>query len=180
MDVIYLIIILLFSYFIITVNKFIKLNNRFKESFATMDVYLKKRWDLIPNYVEIVKGYTKHEQNTFKNITVLRNINYANLSNEEKINKNEQLSKNVTQFIAISEKYPELKANEEFINLSNTLVKLEDEIAQSRKYYNAVVREFNNKVQMFPSNIIAKLMGLKPQKMFYVEENERENIEVNL
>lgn len=180
MDIVYLIIILLFSYFIITINKFVKLNNRFKESFATMDIYLKKRWDLIPNYVEIVKGYSTHEQSTFKYITSLRNINYNNLSKEEKINKNEQLSKNITQFIIISEKYPELKANEEFINLSKTLVKLEDEIAHSRKYYNAVVRDFNNKVQMFPSNLIAKLIGIKPKKMFCIEDNERKNIEVNM
>lgn len=174
------IIILILIYFGITYNSLVKLSNAVKEAFSTMDVYLKKRWDLIPNIVETVKGYAKHEKSTLKEIIELRNSAYDNMTVNEKVDMNNKLSQEINRLMAISESYPDLKANENFKDLSKQLTKIEDDIANSRKYYNGTVRIFNNKVQMFPSNIVAKTLGYKEQKMFEVDVAERENIKVNL
>lgn len=174
------IIVLLIIYSIIQYNAFVKANNNVKEAFSTMDVYLKKRWDLIPNLVEVVKGYAKHEKDTFNQITSLRTGNYEEMSIDKKINVNEQLTQGITKIVAIAEKYPELKASGNFSNLSNDLTKIEDEIANSRKYYNGTVRELNNKIQMFPSNIIASLFGFKQWNSFEANSKERNNVKVSL
>ena len=178
--VIVVIVVLVLIYFGVTYNSFVKLNNTVKEAFSTMDVYLKKRWDLIPNIVEIVKGYAKHEKSTLKEIIELRNSIYDNMSANEKVNVNNKLSQGISKLMAIAEAYPDLKANENFKNLSQQLTKVEDDIANSRKYYNGAVRIFNNKVQMFPSNIVAGILGFKEQKMFEANETERENVQVKL
>ena len=180
MVVLVVIIVVILLYFIVTYNKLTKLNNMVNESFATMDVYLKKRWDLIPNLVEIVKGYAKHEESTFEEISKLRSRNYEELSREEKIKTNEQINKNIERIVALAESYPELKANENYIQLSNNLTRVEDEIAQSRKYYNAVVRDYNNKVEMIPSNVVAKALGYTTKSMFTTNDKERQNIKVKL
>ena len=174
------IIVLIIIYFIVTYNNFVKLNNTFKEAFSTMDVYLKKRWDLIPNIVETVKGYVKHEKDTLKEMVELRNNTYDNMSTNEKVEVNNKLSQEINKLMAIAESYPDLKASENFKDLSQQLTKVEEDIANSRKYYNGVVKKFNDKVQMFPSNIIAKILRYKEQKMFEINENERENIKVEL
>lgn len=174
------IILLLVVYGLFVYNKLVKLDNKVKEAFATMDVYLKKRWDLIPNIVDTVKGYAKHEKDTFKEVVDLRNSAYDKMSDDEKINANEKLNGGINKIIALAEAYPDLKANKNFLGLQNDLSHIEDEIAQSRKYYNAVVRIFNNKVQMIPSNIFAKIFGYKPKKMFEANENEKENVKVEL
>ena len=174
------IIVLIVIYALALYNSFVKLNNKVKEAFSTMDVYLKKRWDLIPNIVEIVKGYAKHEKDTLKEVVELRNSTYDKMSDEEKIKTNEQLSSGINKIMALAEAYPELKANENFKDLSNQLTKIEDDIANSRKYYNGVVRIYNNKVEMFPSNIFAGLFGYKSKAMFEASANERENVKVEL
>ena len=174
------IIVLLIIYFLVTYNSLVKSNNIVKEAFSTMDVYLKKRWDLVPNLVEIVKIYAKYEKETFDTITSLRTNNYDNMSMNKKINVNEQLADGIYKIIAISENYPELKASENFLQLSRDLTKIEDEIANSRKYYNGAVRIFNNKVQMFPSNVIANIFGFKQAKMFEANADEKNNVKVNL
>lgn len=174
------IIVLILIYFGITYNSFVKLNNTVKEAFSTMDVYLKKRWDLIPNIVETVKGYAKHEKSTLKEIIELRNSTYDNMSANEKVDVNNKLSQGINKLMAIAEAYPDLKANENFKDLSQQLTKVEDDIANSRKYYNGSVRIFNDKVQMFPSNIVAGMLGFKEQKMFEASESERENVQVKL
>lgn len=171
---------LIVIYGLITYNSLMKLNNKVKEAFSTMDVYLKKRWDLIPNIVESVKGYSEHEKNTLKEIIELRNISYDEMSSNEKVNLNNQLAPKISKLMAIAESYPELKASENFIDLNKQLIKVEDDIANARKYYNATIRIMNNKVQMFPSNLIANLLGFKEQKMFEVKESERENVKVDL
>ena len=174
------VIALCILYFLLTYNRFIKLKNKVEEAFATMDVYLKKRWDLIPNIVETVKGYAKHEKDTLKEIVNLRNENYDNMSDNEKIEKNKEITKGIAKIMVLAEAYPELKANENFLSLSKELSSIEDEIAQSRKYYNAVVRDYNDKVQMIPSNFVALMMKLKPKTMFIAEEEERKNVKVKL
>ena len=110
----------------------------------------------------------------------LRSNRYDSLSNEMKIKTNERLNNAINKIMVLAESYPELKANENFLQLSNNLTSIEDEIAQSRKYYNAVVRNFNNKVEMIPSNIVAKLLGYKTKLMFTADDNERENVKVKM
>lgn len=180
---VYIVVTLIFIiviYIFVLYNQFVKLNNKVKEAFSTMDVYLKKRWDLIPNIVEMVKEYADYEKNVLKEVTELRNVIYDRMNNEEKIKTNQELSNCIHKIMMLTENYPDLKASENFKDLSNKLTKLEDEIANSRKYYNAVVRMFNNKVEMFPNNIFSKIFGYKSKAMFEVREDERENIKVKL
>lgn len=174
------IILLIIIYVLWTFNSLIKLNNKVKEAFATMDVYLKKRWDLIPNLIETVKGYVKHEKNTLENIILLRNTIYDKMTIENKLFTNEQVSESISNLMILSENYPELRASENFRKLSQNLTSIENEIANSRKYYNAIIRMYNNKVEMFPSSIIANILGYKTKTMFEAEINERHNIKIDL
>ena len=173
------IVILLVLFCLIIYNNLVKSRNLVKEAFSTMDVYLKKRWDLVPNLVEVVKGYTSHENSTLTKITELRANSYNDLTMDRKINVNEQLTNAISSIIAISENYPELKASENFLNLSNNLTKIEDDIANSRKYYNGTVRIYNNKIQMFPSNVIASLFKFKEASMFEAGIDEKNNVKVD-
>lgn len=174
------VIILILIYFLVTYNDLIKKNNLVKEAFSTMDIYLKKRWDLIPNLVEVVKGYMEYEKETFNEITTLRMNTYDSMSTNKKIDVNEQLTQSICRIMMISENYPELKSNENFLQLSHELTNIEDEIANSRKYYNGTVRILNNKIQMFPSNIVAGLLGFKRANMFEANIEEKNNVEVEL
>ena len=167
-------------YLITTYNSFVKMKNMIGEAFSTMDVYLKKRWDLLPNLVETVKGYAKHESSVLENIVSLRSSSYDNMSAEDKIDTNEKLSAGISRLIAVAENYPDLKASKNFSDLSAQLSAIEGEIAQSRKYYNAVVRNMNTKIEMFPSNIIAGLFGFKQSKMFEAKDEERASVKVEL
>lgn len=176
--VVIIVVILLFVF--VTYNNFVKLNNKVEESFSTMDVYLKKRWDLIPNIVEVVKGYAKHEKSTLEEVINLRNSSYDKMSTNEKVDLNNKLSDVMGRLIAVAEAYPDLKANSNFMNLSNELSKVEEDIANARKYYNATVRNFNDKVEMVPSNIVAKIFGYKEKNMFEANEEERKNVNVKL
>ena len=171
--VVVLLLLILPSY-----NNFVKLNSKVEEAFSTMDVYLKKRWDLIPNIVETVKGYAKHEKSTLEEIVKLRNSSYDNMSTDSKVDTNNKLSQGISKIMALAESYPELKANENFKELSKELSKVEDDIANSRKYYNGTVRDFNNAVRMFPSNIVAMIFGYKEKNMFTTNDSERENVKV--
>lgn len=174
------IVVIIAIYFLIQYNSLVKTRNTVKEAFSTMDIYLKKRWDLIPNLVEVVKGYAKHEQQTFEKIISLRTNSYDSLSINKKIDVNKQLTSGISRIMAISENYPDLKANETFLQLSKDLTKVEDEIANSRKYYNGSVRILNNKVQMFPSNIVANLFGFKQVEMFEADVEAKNNVKVEL
>jgi LemA protein len=159
-------------------NSLIGLRNKVKEAFATMDVYLKKRWDLIPNLVETVKGYASHEKSTFEEVVKLRNTAYDDMPMEAKLEANEKMAGVLSRLFALAENYPELKANTNFLDLSTQLTKVEEDIAQSRKYYNAVVRALNDKVQMFPSNIVAGMFGFTEGTFFETAEAEREVVQV--
>lgn len=174
------VIVFILFYAVAIYNRFIKLNNQLKEAFSTMDVYLKKRWDLIPNLVETVKGYARYEQDTLKEVVELRNSTYHNMTEDQKMKTNEKLSQNIDKIMAIAEGYPELKASEGFRELSNQLTKVEEDIANSRKYYNGIVRMYNDKVQMFPGNIFAGLFGYRVKAMFEAGADERENVKVSL
>ena len=173
------IIVIIVIYALITYNNFIKLKNMVQEAFSTMDVYLKKRWDLIPNLIETVKGYVKHEENTLKEIVDLRGNSYDSMSDDEKVKANQTISKDINKIMLVAENYPDLKASANFQDLSRELSKVEEDIANARKYYNGAVEMFNNKVEMFPSNILAKLFGYKPKAMFETDSTERENVKVS-
>ena len=166
-------------YLINAYNKGIILRNYVREAFSTMDVYMKKRWDLIPNLVETAKGYMTHEQNTLSKITELRNLNYGGMSNEQKMDVNAQLGFGLAKLIAVAENYPDLKANENFLRLMDELTAVEEDIANSRKYYNGTVREFNNFTELFPTNIIAMIFNFKAEKMYEISDKERENVKVS-
>lgn len=179
----YIIIIILVILLIcasITYNSLVNLYNRVKEAFSTMDVYLKKRWDLIPNIVETVKGYSKQEKETLTEVVKIRSNSYDDMNINDKVNVNTKLSDDINKLMALAEAYPELKANENYLDLSNKLTEIEEDIANSRKYYNGSVRIYNNKVEMFPSNIIAKIFGFKSEKMFGISEDEKQNIKIEL
>ncbi len=172
------IVILIGLYIMGTYNGLVGARNILKEAFSTMDVYLKKRWDLIPNLVETVKGYAKHEQETLNQITAMRTDSYDKMSMNEKIEANKELSKGIASIMAVAENYPDLKANSNFMQLSSELTKVEEDIANSRKYYNGSARTFNNKVEMFPSNIVAGMFHFKEAEMFEASEEERNNVKV--
>ena len=163
-----------------TYNQLVVLRNKVRDQWAQIEVQLKKRFDLIPNLVETVKGYAKHEKETLKTVVELRNNTYDDLSDENKMNVNEKVSSGINKLMALKESYPELKANDQFKELSTALTKIEDEIANARKYYNAVVRLYNNKVEMFPNNIVAKMFGFISKKMFEANASERENVKVEI
>lgn len=170
------VIALIIIYVIVQYNSFVKLSNRVKEAFSTMDVYLKKRWDLIPNLIEVVKRYMKYESSTLEEVVKLRNSIYDSLPLSDKIDLNQHLSSGLSKIIFVAENYPELKTSQNFLDLTHQLSNIEDEIANSRKYYNAVVRNLNTKIEMFPSNIVAKIFNFKSQKMFEANIEERNNV----
>ena len=174
------VIVILLIYFLITYNQFVSLKNNVEEAFSTMDVYLKKRWDLIPNIVETVKGYANHEKDTLNEIIKLRNNTYDNMTTSDKLKTNHKVAQDISKIMLLAESYPDLKANQNFIDLSKQLTKVEEDIANARKYYNATIRIMNNKVQMFPSNIVAKVLGFKELKMFEASSEEKENIKIKL
>ena len=173
------VIVLIVLYLISTYNALTKLRAKVEESFSTMDVYLKKRFDLIPNVVETVKGYTKHERETLNELISLRAKSYSNQSIDEKMETSAKISQSINKLIAVAENYPDLKASENFRDLSAQLKRIEDEIANARKYYNATVRKYNTKTAVFPSNLVAKLFGFKPMRMFEATETERQTVKVS-
>lgn len=174
------IVVLLLLWLIVSYNGFIKLSANCEEGFATMDVYLKKRYDLIPNLVETVKGYAAHESKTLEDVVAARNAVAGSSTTEEKLQNENILTGTLRSLFAVAEAYPELKANENFKDLMNQLNNVEEDIANSRKYYNAVVKRFNIKCRTFPSAIVAKIFNFSAKPMFEVQnEAERENVKVS-
>lgn len=178
--IIVIVLVPLIVYTFVTYNSLTSLRNLVKEAFSTMDVYLKKRWDLVPNLVETVKVYADYEKDTLEEIVNIRSGVYDNMETKEKVDVNGKLALNIRKLIALRESYPELKANESFNNLSEELSKIEADIANSRKYYNGAVRKLNDKIMMFPSNIVAVVFGFKPETMFEADEKEKNNVKVEL
>lgn len=160
-------------------NKLVKQKITVEEAFSTMDVYLKKRFDLIPNLVETVKGYAKHEEGTLSKIVSLRNQNYSSMSPEEKLANSAAISQAVPKVLALAESYPDLKASQNFMELSVQLETVENDIANARKYYNGAVKRYNMTVQTIPTNIIAGMFHFETKPMFEVDSvEERQNVKV--
>lgn len=173
------ILLILIIWIIASYNGFVKLKNSIEEAFSTMDVYLKKRYDLIPNLVETVKGYASHEKDTLERVIAARNAAASATTMEGRIEGENALQGVLKSLFALAEAYPDLKANTNFLELQGELRRMEEEIANSRKYYNAVVKTYNTKREMFPSSIIAGLFHFDKKPLFEVgSEQERENVKV--
>lgn len=149
------------------------------EGWSGIDVQLKRRYDLIPNLVETVKGYATHEKETFEKIAQLRSAAMSATGIEEKGKLENQLTTTLKTLFAVAENYPELKANQNFLDLQATLSGIEEEIQGSRRYYNGTVRDFNTKILVFPNNIFAGLLGFKVREFFAAEEEAKSNVKVD-
>lgn len=177
--IILVVVLLLILFFVIsTYNGLVVARNKVKDQFSQIDVQLKKRFDLIPNLVETVKGYAKHESETFEKVIQARSGYMNAKTDEEKVAASNELSKGITQIFALAENYPELKANSNFAELQRELKEVEDKIGYARQFYNDSVLSYNNKTEMFPSNLIASIFGFKKESFFEADTTERENVKV--
>ena len=174
------IIVVLTLYVISVYNSIKKIENRVENAWSQIDVQLQRRFDLIPNFVETVKGYMNHESETFTKIAELR-TSWANTQSvADKASIDNQLSGALKTIMAVSENYPELKANQNFSDLSEELRNTENKISFSRQFYNDTVTKYNDKLELFPSNIIAGMFGFKQKDLFTAESEEaRKNVKVD-
>jgi LemA protein len=160
-------------------NSLIAARLRVSEAFSQIDVQLKRRTDLIPNLIETVKGYAKHEREAFKEVTELRTQLMGARSPEKKAEVNNMLTDALKSVFAVAEAYPQLRASENFKELQQELEDTEDKIAYSRQFYNSNVLDYNTKLQIFPNVIFAKLLNFKPAEFFGATEEERKTVKVN-
>ena len=169
-----IIIILLFlvSIFVFFYNVMLTKRNKASNAFSSLDVMLKKRQDLIPNLVNVVKGYSDFEKSVFTDITKLRNELINSNDKNEILKKNVSLAIELNKLIAYVENYPDLKANKNYLELQKSLYKIEEQISAARRTYNAHVTNYNNFIQFFPNNIFAKIFGFKRLEWFVFEEND--------
>ncbi len=162
-------------------NSLVALSNGCEEAWATIDVYLKKRYDLIPNLVETVKGYTKHESETLERVIAARNAAIAAPNANAKIDADNALGGTLKTLFALTESYPDLKANSQFLSLQSQLQAIENDLSQSRKFYNGKCRAYNTKIQTFPSNLVANSMQLEKRNYFELDSaEERQNVKISL
>ncbi len=172
------VIVLIVLYIVATYNGLVGMRNRVKDQWAQIDVQLKRRFDLIPNLVETVKGYASHEQETLKGVIEARNKFNVAKTPEEEMAANDQLSNFVSKLFALSEAYPDLKANQNFMSLQSDLKDTEDKIASARQFYNDTVLTLNNKIEMFPSNIVASMFKFTKEPFFEANDESREAVKV--
>ncbi|KQO32868.1 hypothetical protein ASF10_20670 [Flavobacterium sp. Leaf82] len=165
--------VILGVYLIVLYNSFVSKRNMLEEALSGIDVILKKRFDLIPNLVETVKGYLTHEKETLVNIVNLRNQALNANNADEKLQLDKKLGNAVGTIFALAENYPDLKANTNFLSLQEELSEIETEVERSKRYYNATVREYNIAVESFPGNLVANSFGF-PKKNFLVLEDEKQ------
>ncbi len=173
-----IVLVLIVLWAISVYNSLIALRNRVKDQWAQIDVQLKRRFDLIPNLVETVKGYTKHESETLEAVIKARNTYVSATVPEEQMKADGELTKAISKLFALTESYPDLKANTNFQALQQELTETESKIAAARQFYNDTVMVYNNKVAMVPSNIIASLFKFNKEAFFEANETERQNVQV--
>ena len=160
-------------------NGLIRRRNEVDNAFGGMDVQLKKRYDLIPNLVSTVKQYASHEKDLLTKVTEMRaQVTSGNLNNDEKVALDNQISAGMKSIMVAVENYPDLKANENFMNLQRTLNEVESQISAARRTYNAVITMYNNGIQTFPRNIIAGKMKMQTKQVFEIPAVERQNMDV--
>lgn len=164
---------------ILSFNGFVRMRNRVKEAFADIEVQLKRRYDLVPNLVETVKGYASHEKEVFDRVSQARSQAMGAKNMKDKAGAENMFSETLKSLFAVAEAYPELKANQNFLELQRELVDTEDKIQSARRFYNGVVRDFNTSVESFPGNILAKIFGFKSSELFETSsEEEKQPVKV--
>ena len=173
-----IVVVLIVLWAISVYNTLVTLRNRVKDQWAQIDVQLKRRFDLIPNLVETVKGYTKHESETLEAVIKARNTYVSATVPEDQMKADGELTQAISKLFALTESYPDLKANTNFQHLQSELTETESKIASARQFYNDTVMIYNNKVDMVPSNIIADLFKFKKEAFFEANETERQNVQV--
>ena len=181
MMIIALIVIVVICIIVVAIyNNLVSLRQRVQNAWSQIDVQLKRRFDLIPNLQETVKGYMSHESETFSKIAEFRTAWASSTTVAEKADISSQLTEALKTIMAVSENYPELKANQSFIQLQEELTNTENKIAYSRQFYNDTVTMYNTKIEMFPSNLIAKIFKFEPSELFEIEdEKEKQNVKID-
>lgn len=172
------IILFIISFLVTNYNALVVLRNKVRDQFSQIDVQLKKRADLIPNLVETVKGYTKHEKGTFEDVVKARNTYLTANTVEEKGKADKEMTAALNKLFALAESYPELKANENFLDLQAQLKEIEEKISYARQFYNDSVLAYNNKCEVVPSNIVASIFHFEKEKFFEASEEDRKNVKV--
>jgi len=171
-------ILVLGGWLVMVYNGLIKLKNRTDEAWSDIDVQLKRRYDLIPNLINTVKGYAKHEKELFEKVTEARARAIGAKDPNEQAEAENMLSDTLKSLFAVAENYPDLKANQNFLELQRELTDTEDKIQAARRFFNGNVRDFNTKIQIFPNNLVAGILGFKQYEFFEAEGEEKENIKV--
>lgn len=175
------VVVVLIILFVVIYNNFVQTRQLVNEAFSGMDVYLKKRADLIPNLVEIVKSYMGYEKETLSGIIEQRNAaQKPGISESERLEAEGKLSQSISHLFALAENYPDLKANTQFTELQQQLSTVEEDIAQARKYYNGAVKKFNTMTETIPSSFVGAICGFKAFPFFSVDESERAAVKVDL
>lgn len=162
---IWAVIVIILLWLVLSYNGLVQARNRAQEGFSDIDVQLKRRYDLIPNLVESVKGYASHEKTVFEDVTLARS-QAMQATGPARADAENQLSGTLKSLFAVAENYPDLKANQNFLALQNELTDTEDKIQAARRFYNGMVRDFNTKTQVFPTNIFANMLGFKKMDFF--------------
>ncbi|MBR3807482.1 MAG: LemA family protein [Lachnospiraceae bacterium] len=168
------VVVAVLAFVIVTYNNLVLLRNKVKNSFAQIDTQLQRRFDLIPNLVETVKGFATHEKELLENVAASRSGYMNATSNGEKLAMNNQLTSNLRSLFAVAESYPDLKSNTNFLRLQDELSETEDKITYSRQFYNDAVTIYNNKIQMFPSNLVAGMFGFREEELFNTDDEAKE------
>ena len=176
--IILIVVVLIVLWMISTYNSLVQLRNSVKDQWSQIDVHLKRRADLIPNLVETVKGYAKHEKDTLEAVINARNKAVSATNATEEMQANNELTGALTKLFALVESYPELKANTNFMDLQANLKDTEDKISFARQFYNDTVLKYKNKLEVFPSNLVAGIFGFKPEPFFEASATERETPKV--
>ena len=166
------IIVIVLLYFIAVYNGLVARRNQVREAWATVDTQLKRRYDLIPNLVETVQGAAKHEKETLSAVTNARNAAMA-ANGPSSADAQNKLTETLKSLFAVAESYPDLKANQNFLELQRELTDTENKIQATRQFYNTVVMGLNTQIEQFPSNIVARMFGIMPEKMFEIDDAER-------
>lgn len=178
MVVIVLVLVVLAGFFMSFYNGYVRLRNKSEEAWADIDTQLKRRYDLIPNLVETVKGYAKHEEGTFTKLAEARSAAMGAKTPGEQAKAENMLSSTLKSLFAVVENYPELKANENFLDLQKTLTDIEEKLQLARRYFNGTVKVMNTKIEVFPGNVLAGMFNFVKKEYFEIEDEARDNVNV--
>lgn len=176
MEILMILAVIILLFIIVEFNTFVRLKNKIKQSKSSIDVYLNQRFDLIPNLVECVKGYMNYEAQTLQKIAMLR----SEYNKDKNLKKGAEVNSEFNRLFAIGESNPNLKANEQFINLQKNITKIEGQLQAARRVYNGDVTLYNTTITSFPNVIFSKLFGFKEAELFEIEEYKKENIKIDL